>query len=75
MIFSEWKEIEPIQEGDIVFFINGLLSSFVYIVDCFFSNTTDIETQLANLNHVLNCDKRFHLGLISRQKFMYLRIL
>lgn len=44
---------------------------FVYSIDYFFSNTTDIETQFANLKHVLNYDKHFHVGLISRKKFMY----
>lgn len=68
---SEWKEIELIQEGDIVYCINGIRYEYYYSIDMYFSNTTDLTNQYENVKRCLECDKRFCVKLISRRKFMY----
>ena len=68
---SEWKEIELIQEGDIVYCINGIHYKYYDSIDMYFSNTTDLTNQYENVKRCLECDKRFCVKLISRRKFMY----
>ena len=68
---SEWKEIESIKEGDIVYFINGLSKLVVLFLGSYFSNTVDCQTQYSTLQRVIETDKTFHVKLISRQQFMF----
>ena len=67
---STWKEIEGIQEGDIVFFVNGSLPSPWSRVGVYFTTTNDVETQYKALQEVTRTDRRFSLRLISLTQYM-----
>ena len=68
---SEWKVIELIQVGDIVYCINGIHLEYYDSLYMYFSNTTYLTNQYENVKRCLECDKRFCVKLISRRKFMY----
>ena len=69
---SEWKEIENINEGDIIYFMNGM-SECMWItrIDVYFSTTNDIEFQERKIKRVLEeTRKNFCVKLINRKTFM-----
>ena len=69
---SEWKEIENINEGDIIYFMNGM-SECMWItrIDVYFSTTNDIEFQGRKIKRVLEeTRKNFCVKLINRKTFM-----
>ena len=67
---STWKEIENIQEGDIMFFVNGTLCCIGLLVGVYFTTTNDIETQYKALQEAISTDRRFSLRLINLTQYM-----
>ena len=67
---STWKEIAGIQEGDIVFFVNGSLPRPWSHIGVYFTTTNDVEAQYMALQEATCTDRRFSLRLISLTQYM-----
>lgn len=57
---NEYKELERIREGDVVFCLN----------DVYFSNTIEIDQQKVLLSSLLETTKRFSLRLLDLKEFI-----
>lgn len=66
---SEYKELERIHEGDVVFCLNGDSVDDSLFVGIYFSNTIEIDQQKALLSSLLDTAKRFSLCLLDLNEF------